>query len=125
MSPRTEDPTLFDVPESFWKRRRCTVCGCALSVQYEYTYIVQRGVWVKIGATNKPRRRINELSRPAWAKHIMHPPGMDWTKPLHTLLVVGGDVEHELHRMFEPLHQIGEWFYNDYTIHDWIKEVMA
>lgn len=115
--------TLFDVPDEWWVYRRCPVCGCAVSRTHEYTYVVQRQVWIKIGATNKPRRRLNELARPAWSKHILHPPGMDWTEPLTVHAVVGGDVEHELHRLFSDLHATGEWFYNDALIHDWLKEV--
>jgi hypothetical protein len=116
-------PVLFDVPEEMWVRRRCAVCGCALSVTYEYTYVVQRQDWVKIGATNLPRRRLNELARPAWRKHVLHPKGMDWNSPLKVLAVVGGDVEHELHKEFSDSHDTGEWFYNDESIHEWLKEV--
>jgi len=108
-----EHEPLFEVPENWWRRRRCTVCGCALSVIHEWTYIVQRQGWVKIGATNKPRRRINELARPAWIQHVLSPPEMDWSAPLVALVVLGGDAEHDLHRDFVEQHVIGEWFLLD------------
>lgn len=117
------DVPLFDVPESMWVRRRCQVCGCALSRQHDYTYIVQRQVFVKIGATSKPRRRLNELARPAWRKHVLYPVGMDWNQPLEVLAVIGGDVEHELHQMFARFHVFGEWFADSRPIREWIKEV--
>jgi hypothetical protein len=115
-----DDGALFDVPEGWWKRRRCPVCGCALSVVHAYTYVVQRQGWVKIGATDKPRRRINELSRPAWTQHIISPEGMDWAEPLVPLLVFDGDGEHELHRRFRSLHVAGEWFTLDDSIRAWV-----
>lgn len=116
-------PVLFDVPEEMWVRRRCMVCGCALSVTYEYTYVVQRQGWVKIGATNLPRRRLNELARPAWRKHVLSPAGMDWYSPLTVHAVIGGDIEHELHKEFARFHVKGEWFVDNAGIRDWIKEV--
>lgn len=121
----TGHPVLFDVPEEMYVRRRCTVCGCALSREHEYTYIVQRQVWVKIGATNLPRRRINELNRPAWRQHILYPVGMDWHAPLTVHAVVGGDVEHELHREFARFHVAGEWFADCALIREWLRELNA
>lgn len=119
----TDHPVLFDVPESFWKRRLCQVCGQALSVVHTHTYVVQRQVWIKIGATNLPRRRINELSRPAWTKHILSPRGMDWYAPLHTHVVLDGDIEHEMHERFSEHHARGEWFWDCGPIRRWLREV--
>lgn len=115
-------PTLFPVPDDWWVRRRCEVCGQALSAVHTHTYVVQRQVWIKIGSTNKPRRRINELRRPAWAKHILHPPGMDWGLPLITHAVILGDTEHQLHRRFAEFHVTGEWFTDNLTIRRWLQE---
>lgn len=113
---------LFVVPDGWWRRRRCTVCGCALSVQHTHTYVVQRERWVKIGATDKPRRRINELSRPAWTQHIVSPPEMDWEAPLVTLMVMVRDIEHELHQRFADQHVIGEWFHPGGSLEEWLAE---
>lgn len=121
----TADLTLFDVPEDWWVYHRCPVCGCAMSRTHDYTYVVQRQVWIKIGATNKPRRRLNELARPAWRQHVLYPVGMDWHSPLVTLAVIGGDVEHEMHREFARFHAEGEWFTDCSPIRDWLREVTA
>lgn len=118
-----EPPVLFEVPEHWWRRRRCQVCGCALSVTYAHTYLVQRQGWLKIGATNNVRRRINELARPAWVQHILAPEEMDWQEPLTTLLVLAGDLEHQLHEWFRDHHVVGEWFSLNSTTRAWIEEV--
>lgn len=117
------DPTLFDVPDTMWVRRRCRVCGQALCVSHTHTYVVQRQVWIKIGATNMPRRRINELAREAWRKHIIYPRGMDWYAPLYVHAVVEQDIEHEMHARFEQYHVVGEWFADSQEIRRWIREV--
>jgi hypothetical protein len=111
---------LFEVPEEMWLRRRCTVCLGALSVTHHWTYVVQRQWWVKIGATSNVRRRINELSRPAWTQHLISPAGMDWTEPLTTLRVIEGDVEHQLHREWADRHVAGEWFDPDEQMRAWL-----
>lgn len=112
---------LFDVPESLWVRRRCLVCGCALSLEYAFTYLVRRQGWVKIGATSNIRRRVNELARPAWAQHILSPADMDWSQPLeHLLTLEGGHHEHALHQRFRDDHARGEWFTASQTLVDWI-----
>lgn len=108
--------TLFEVPEEWWVRRCCQVCGGALSVIHSHTYVVQRQGWIKIGATSNPRRRINELRRPAWTKHLLSPEGMDWHEPLTTLIVIAVDIEHQLHRRFAAHHARGEWFTRDEQI---------
>lgn len=115
-----EEGTLFDVPDHWWRRRRCPICKCPLSVVHDYTYIVQRQWWVKIGATNRPRKRLNELARVDWANYCLWPEGMDWTEPLTTLIVVGGDIEHELHQQFADSHVVGEWFEPTADIMAWI-----
>lgn len=117
------DVALFDVPEEWWRRRRCRVCGGALSVVHGYTYVVQRQWWVKVGATNKPRRRLGELARPAWIKHLLSPPGMDWTEPLEVLAVVGGDVEHDLHAELAGAHVVGEWFERTPVLEAWLADL--
>lgn len=119
----TQEGALFDVPEEWWHRRRCTVCGCALSVTFDYTYIVQRQGWVKIGATNRPRARANELARYDWRKYVLSPEGMDWHEPLIVLAVLGGDIEHETHQRFQKQHVVGEWFLPDADLKEWIEEV--
>jgi hypothetical protein len=116
---------LFEVPEEWWVRRRCQVCGGALSVRCTHTYAVQRQGWVKIGATSDPRRRINELRRPAWRKHILSPAGMDWLEPLVTLGLIVGDVEHELHPRFAELHVFGEWFRPAGEMLNWLAALTA
>jgi hypothetical protein len=117
-----DESALFDVPDEWWVRRRCQVCGQALRVTHTHTYVVQRQVWIKIGATNKPRRRINELARPAWRQHILYPRGMDWYAPLHTHAIIEADIEHRAHDLFAEYHVIGEWFTDNPTIRRWIKE---
>lgn len=112
--------TLFNVPEHFWRRRQCPVCGCALTVTYDHTYVVQRQGWVKIGATNNPRRRISELSRPAWSKHLLSPVGMDWTEQLLVLAALDGNREHLLHQRFGDFHVVGEWFLPGGSLLEWI-----
>jgi len=121
---RDPGPTLFDV-DHLMVRRRCEVCGGALSVVHSHMYVVQRQVWVKIGTTDNLRRRVNELARPAWSKHILYPRGMDWHAPLHkhALLIGGGFLEHETHARFAEFHVIGEWFTDNLTIRRWIEEV--
>ena len=116
---------LFDVPEVWWHRRRCQVCGVALSIRHEYTYIVQRQWWVKIGATDRPRKRLNELARVDWVNYCLSPLGMDWTEPLIVHGMVGGDFEHESHVRFQKQHVIGEWFLPDDDLREWIEEVTA
>lgn len=115
-------PTLFDASHLLVPRR-CEVCGSALCINFTHTYVVQRQVWIKIGATNNPRRRINELSRPAWRQHILYPRGMDWCAPLFPLAVINADNEHELHARFAEFHVIGEWFTDNLTIRRWLEEV--
>lgn len=114
--------TLFEVPESWWCRRRCQVCGGALSLEFTHTYVVQRQWWVKIGATNRPRQRFNELARYDWRKYIISPAGMDWHEPLSTVLVLEGNIEHELHERFAGQHVAGEWFLPHDTLADWLRE---
>lgn len=120
-----DHPTLFEVPEDWWVRRRCVVCGCALNRLHPHIYVVQRQWWVKIGATNNLRRRINELSRPAWRQHVLYPPSMDWTEPLTTLAVIigGGYIEHDLHQRFKEQHVVGEWFLPTGNMTEWLEEV--
>jgi hypothetical protein len=119
-----DHPVLFDA-EHLRIHRRCQVCGCSLTRLHSHLYVVQRQVWIKIGATNNLRRRINELSRPAWRKHVLYPVGMDWNEPLHQRAVVldGGFMEHELHQRFARFHAAGEWFVKGQDIKDWIEEV--
>jgi len=119
--------TLFEVPDDWWVRRRCQVCGCALSRLHSHLYVVQRQWWVKIGSTDNLKRRINELARPAWRKHLLFPEGMDWDEPLvrHAIIIGGGYMEHELHQRFQKLHVVGEWFEKDHDLRDWIKEVTS
>jgi hypothetical protein len=117
--------TLFEVPEHFWQRRQCPVCGGALSVTYGHTYVVQRQGWVKIGATNNPRRRVNELARPAWSKHLLSPVGMDWHEPLLVLAVLDGDREHHLHQQFGDFHVLGEWFLPSGSLLEWIADTVG
>lgn len=115
-------PTLFDA-EPLMVRRLCVTCRQALSVTHTHTYVVQRQVWIKIGATNKPRRRLNELARPAWRQHILYPRGMDWNAPLHVHAVVEADIEHEAHVRFAEYHVVGEWFTDNAMIRRWVEEV--
>lgn len=123
--PDVQQESLFEVPEEWWHRKRCRVCGCALSLNFTHTYIVQRQWWVKIGATDMPRRRINELARPAWVKHIIYPAGMDWHEPLSVHAVLEQNLEHELHQRFQKQHVIGEWFLPDDELRAFIEEVKA
>lgn len=121
-----DHPSLFAVPDDWWHYRTCPVCGCAMSVTYDHTYVVQRQGWVKIGATNNLRRRLNELARPAWVKHLISPPGMDWLEPLAVLSTfVGGEQEHELHRRFAGAHVLGEWFLPDGAMIAWLSDLPA
>lgn len=119
----TDDPVLFDVPEEAWVRRRCVVCGVALCIVHTHTYVVQRQVWIKIGATSRPRKRMNELARPDWANYCLWPRGMDWIQPLHRLALIEVDVEHEAHVRFAEYHVIGEWFTDNAAIRRWVREV--
>lgn len=114
---------LFEVPDEWWRYRQCPVCGCAMSVTYDYTYVVQRQGWVKIGATSNLRRRLSELARPAWTKHLISPPGMDWLEPLVVLGTMAQDLEHELHRRFRSSHVAGEWFMPDATMASWLADL--
>jgi hypothetical protein len=100
--------------------RRCQVCGCALSKTYPFTYLVQRQGWIKIGGTNNPRRRINELSRWDWQQYVLWPEGMNWRLPVVPLLVVELEIEHPLHLQFADYHVIGEWFSESEVISNWI-----
>ena len=117
--------TLFELPESFYVRRRCIVCGVALSIVHDYTYVVQRQGYVKVGGTNRPRKRINELSRVDWKNYCLSPEGMDWTEPLIPLSVIGGDIEHETHVRFADCYVIGEWFIPNDEMKSWIEEVTS
>lgn len=122
-----EQGTLFDIPDEWWLpdhlRNRCFVCGGALSLAFDWTYVVQRQGWVKIGATDRPRQRCNELARVDWRKYILSPEGMDWTEPLIALTVIGGNIEHEMHQRFRKQHVVGEWFLPDAEMKEWIEEV--
>ena len=119
----SESLTLFPVPEAWWVRKRCPICKCALSIQHEFTYVVQRQWWVKIGATNRPRKRMNELARVDWKNYCLWPEGMDWTEPLLQHAMIDGDIEHDLHQRFQKQHVIGEWFLPDAELREWIEEV--
>lgn len=118
----TQD-ALFEVPEEMWVYKRCRVCGGALSIHHTHTYIVQRQWWVKIGATSNARRRINELSRPAWKQHILYPPEMNWEEPLEKIAVYEGNFEHEWHILFQRCHVLGEWFDPDTDMQDWLDGI--
>lgn len=93
-----------------------------MAVTYGYTYLVQRQEWVKIGATNNPRRRLSELARPTWVKHLLSPDEMDWQAPLTVLALLEEDVEHTMHRAFRHLHVIGEWFLPDDSLWEWVRD---
>jgi hypothetical protein len=84
--------------------------------------LVQRQGWVKIGATANLRRRINEIARPAWTKHLLSPAGMDWLEPLHVIGVIQGNVEHELHQAFHAEHAVGEWFLPRHDLKFYLQE---
>lgn len=116
------DPTLFDA-EHLMVRRRCEVCGVALIIEHTHTYVVQRQVWIKIGATSRPRKRMNELARVDWKNYCLWPRGMDWTQPLIKHAMIERDIEHEMHSRFAEFHVIGEWFTDNLTIRRWIEEV--
>lgn len=118
----TQEP-LLEVPREMWHLRQCPVCGGALSVTYAHTYVVQRQGWVKIGATNNVRRRINEVARPAWIKHLLSPEGMDWLEPLVVLAVLEGDIEHVTHERFASCHSRGEWFMPDVEMRAWLRSL--
>lgn len=122
--PTSEQRTLFDA-EPLTIHRRCTVCGVALSIQHTHTYVVQRQVWIKIGATSRPRKRMNELARVDWANYCLWPRGMEWTQPLHHLAMLEQDIEHETHRLFAEYHAVGEWFWDCAPIRRWLREVRA
>lgn len=115
-----EQPELFDTTD-LWRYRQCRVCKGALSRKYPFTYLVSRQQWIKIGGTNNPRRRINELSRLDWAQYVLWPEGMDWTRPVARLLVVEQEWEHELHIQFAEYHVTGEWFLMNQVIWNWIN----
>lgn len=115
-------PALFDA-EHLMVRRRCEVCGVALSIRHTHTYVVQRQAWIKIGATSRPRKRLNELARVNWANYCLWPRGMDWTQPMHTLALLDRDIEHETHRLFAEHHARGEWFWDCAPIRRWLREV--
>lgn len=116
------DPALFDA-DHLMVRRRCEVCGGALSLVFTHTYVVRRQCWVKIGATNRPNRRFNELARYDWRKYVLSPPTMDWHAPLHRVAVIDANVEHELHSRFMDAHVIGEWFLETLSIRKYMEEV--
>lgn len=116
------DPALFDFAHLVVPRR-CDVCGGALSLSFTHTYIVRRQCWVKIGATNRPRARFNELARYDWRKYVLSPPAMDWHQPLHRVLVIEANIEHALHAMFADYHVRGEWFLETLTIRKFLEEV--
>lgn len=113
---------LFAVPDDWWRYRRCQVCGGALSVTCTHTYVVQRQGWVKIGASSNLVRRVNELRRPAWTKHLISPEGMDRLEPLVVHGVIEGDVEHQMHQRFAAAHVAGEWFMPDVEMRSWLAE---
>lgn len=113
---------LFDVPDDWWHRRRCQVCGGALSVTCTHTYVVQRQGWVKIGASSNLARRVSELRRPVWTKHLISPQDMDWDEPLIVHGVIEGDVEHQLHQRFAAAHITGEWFMPNAEMRSWLTE---
>lgn len=115
--------TLFEVPEEWWVRRRCQVCGVALSITHTHTYVVQRQWWVKIGATSRPRKRMNELARVNWKNYCLYPEGMDWTEPLTVHAMIERDIEHGIHQRFQKQHVVGEWFLPDGELRAWIEEV--
>lgn len=95
----------------------------ALSIVHTHTYVVQRQVWIKIGATSRPKKRVQELSLFAWHKYVHSPRHMDWTQPLHLRAMLDGDMEHDLHVRFSDAHVIGEWFLETLAIRRWIEEV--
>lgn len=114
--------TLFEVPESWWRRRRCRVCGGPLSVVHAQTYVAQRQGWVKIGATSNLPERMGVLSRGTPGCLVRMPDGMNVAEPLTLVLALDGDIEHELHERFAGQHVAGEWFLPRDTLAGWLRE---
>lgn len=114
---------LFEIEPDWLRLRRCRVCGGALAAPAGDTYVMRRQWWVKIGRSNAPRRRLNELRREDWKQYIVWPPLMDWSEPLQLLAVIAGDVEHELHERFAGCHDVGEWFIPDEAMREWLADI--
>lgn len=118
----TTADVLFEVPEEWWRRKRCQVCNGALSVTATHTYVVQRQGWVKIGKTSQidVRLRILRLNGPNGAGMVAHPETMDYGEPLILLRLIDGDVEHALHQRWAHCHARGEWFMPDQEMRAWL-----
>jgi hypothetical protein len=113
---------LFDMPREAYRLRRCPVCGGSLSVTASTTYVLQRQGWVKIGKTSNLPERLGVLRRSTPGCVTKHPDEMDWTEPLLVLLVIDGDVEHDLHERFASDYVTGEWFLPGPTLRAWLLE---
>lgn len=116
---------LFEVPESWWRRRRCQVCGGPLSVTHAQTYVVQRQGWVKIGASSNIPERLGVLRRSGAGCLVRMPEGMDLAEPLLLVCVLDEDREHQLHREFRDAHVVGEWFLPDAALREWLAVVSS
>lgn len=122
---------LFDIPHDWWVgRRRCLVCGGNLAqthtvhaTQPVFTYVMQRQGWVKIGKSYQPEVRRKVLSMPSPGCRVVAPERMEWAEPIITILLIDGDVEHELHLRWAANHAGGEWFLPDQEMRLWLNKV--
>jgi hypothetical protein len=92
--------------------RQCSVCGGANRVngrQDTVTYVVQRGVYCKVGSTINLGGRLRTLAsrRPG----VVCPPDLDLESDATLRYLVLADREHPLHRYWSDHHVIGEWFW--------------
>lgn len=88
-------------------------CGVCVGVQQDaptienITYLVRRGMYVKIGTTRNLDARLKQLARPN--PGVIVPEDFDHTSPLRVIGMTVTD-EHELHQRFQRFHIAGEWF---------------
>jgi T5orf172 domain len=89
----------------------CLVCHGLRWDKPGVTYIARRQRWVKIGRTNS-LSSVNERLRGLRKRNSVRCPAlMDQSAPLSLIVVVGSDLEHDLHERYAAHHAVGEWFH--------------
>lgn len=92
-------------------------------IQRTYVYVVRLDGYVKIGVSNCPARRIEEVTDRA--SKLLRPENIDLDMPVEAVGAFVGDAatENALHLMFTDEHAIGEWFRDEGRLWTWCNRL--